>query len=312
MAYPVTEGEVDFDAPNAGKPAKTWYRIIGNLDSSSIPIITLHGGPGGGHNYMKSLSDLYEKYGIPVILYDQIGCGNSTRFSDRVGDTAFWNFELFFQELDNLIDHLKLRENGFHLLGQSWGGMFGGAYACRRPRGLKKLVLASGPGDVPLFMAGLKKLVSQLPPDVRKTIEDCEARGDYESEEYEKAGMVFYARHVCRLDPFPEDVLATFGNLTEDKACYMTIQGPSEFTVIGSMKDWVPAKDAHNIEVETLLINGRYDEVTDSCVAPWFKNIPKVKWVTLENSSHMAHWEERDRFMQVCADFLLPDGTSSS
>ena len=70
------------------------------------------------------------------------------------------------------------------------------------------------------------------------------------------------------------------------------------------MKDWEGWQDAHNIGVETLLINGRHDEVTDVCMAPWFKHIAKVRWVTLENSSHMAHFEERERYMQLCGDFL--------
>ena len=75
---------------------------------------------------------------------------------------------------------------------------------------------------------------------------------------------------------------------------------------MGSLKDWEGWQDAHKINVETLLINGRYDEVTDASVEPWFKHIPKVKWITLENSSHMSHYEERERFMQVVGTFLSP------
>jgi pimeloyl-ACP methyl ester carboxylesterase len=56
--------------------------------------------------------------------------------------------------------------------------------------------------------------------------------------------------------------------------------------------------------VETLLLNGYYDQVQDESVLPWFEEIPKVKWVQLPNSSHMGHWEERERFMQVVNSFL--------
>jgi hypothetical protein len=31
----VTEGEVSFDVPAAGKPCKTWYKVYGDLSSSS-------------------------------------------------------------------------------------------------------------------------------------------------------------------------------------------------------------------------------------------------------------------------------------
>lgn len=74
--------------------------------------------------------------------------------------------------------------------------------------------------------------------------------------------------------------------------------------IVGSFRDWEGWREAHKIEAETLLLNGRYDEATDQCIKPWFDHIPKVKWVTLENSSHMAHFEERDRFIQLVGEFL--------
>lgn len=221
-----SEGEIPFKAPSAGKPCKTWYKLVGSLDSSSSPLIALHGGPGAGHEYMTSLNDLHEQHQIPIIYYDQVGCGRSTHFQEKTGDESFWTFDLFIQELDNLVDHFGLREKGFYVLGQSWGGMLGAAYASRRPRGLKKLVLCGAPASMPLYMEACNYLLSQLPPDVRKTIEDCERKGDYESPEFENASMVFYKRHFCRLDPFPEEVQLGFKNLKEDPTSYLTMYVP--------------------------------------------------------------------------------------
>ncbi|KAI0880339.1 uncharacterized protein GGS22DRAFT_193399 [Annulohypoxylon maeteangense] len=106
------------------------------------------------------------------------------------------------------------------------------------------------------------------------------------------ASGVFYSQHVCRLDPSPSPIAAAFQHLYEDPAAYNTIQGPSEFTITGNFKDWEGWKEAHNINVPTLLVNGKYDEVTDSCARTWFNTIPRIRWVTLENSSHMTHFEE--------------------
>ncbi|KAI9644492.1 hypothetical protein NHQ30_006513 [Ciborinia camelliae] len=298
-----TEGEVAFEAPQAGKPCKTWYKIVGSLESGP-PLVALHGGPGAGHNYLLSLTDLHEKYGIPIVFYDQIGSGRSTHLREKKDDATFWTFDLYMRELDNLVDHLQLRASGFYLLGQSWGGMFGSQYAIGRPRGLKKLVICGGPASIPLLVKGFEMLIAQLPPDVREAIEDCNRRGDYSSHQFEKAAAVFYARHVCRLDPYPPEVSATFENMKDDPTAYLTLQGPSEFVVVGSFKDWEGWPEGHKIQVPTLLINGRYDEATDLCMEPWFRTIPKVRWVTLENSSHMGHWEDRDRFMEVCGGFL--------
>lgn len=198
---------------------------MGSLDSLSPPLIVLHGGPGGGHGYLAPLSELYETYKIPIIFYDQVGCGNSTHFREKMGDTSFWTFELFYAELDNLVDHFQLREKGFYLLGQSWGGILAGAYASRQPSpvGLRKLVISSGPASIPLYVKGCQKLLSQLPEDVRNALEDCDRRGDYESPEFEKAAAVFYGRHVCRLDPYPDAVTSAFANLKDDPTSYLTM-----------------------------------------------------------------------------------------
>ncbi|KAI0144839.1 Alpha/Beta hydrolase protein [Pestalotiopsis sp. NC0098] len=304
-AQSLFEGEVAFDAPGAGKPCKTWYKILGDLGPETTPLIALHGGPGGGHEYLKPLVDLHEKHGMTVIFYDQIGCGQSTHLQEKMGDDSFWTFDLFVKELDNLVDHLKLRENGFYLLGQSWGGMLGSTYAGLRPQGLKKLVLVSSPASIPLYLEGVQGLLADLPEETRKTLEECDRKGDHESEAFQNASLVWNKKHVCRIDPMPEPVQTAFKHLKEDPTSYLTMQGPSEFVIVGTaFKGWEGFKFGTDIEVPTLLINGKNDEVTNLCFEPWFRTIPKVKWVTLEGASHMSHWEERDRFIQLCGEFL--------
>ncbi|CAJ2502236.1 Uu.00g096300.m01.CDS01 [Anthostomella pinea] len=81
-------------------------------------------------------------------------------------------------------------------------------------------------------------------------------------------------------------------------------QGPSEFQLRGWIKDWEGWRPAHKIAVPTLLLNGRYDEVIDKAMEPWFYTIPRVRWVTLENSSHMGHWEDTERYIGLCGAFL--------
>lgn len=221
-AKSVTEGEVAFEVPDAGKACKTWYKIVGNLESGP-PLIALHGGPGAGHGYLLSLTDLHDKHGVPIIFYDQIGSGKSTHLREKVNDVDFWTFDLYIKELDNLVDHLKLRDSGFFILGQSWGGMFGALYASRRPKGLKKLVISSGPASIPTIMKEMARLITELPAEARDVLEDCNKRGDYESPEFEKAAAVFYARHVCRLDPYPPEIGSAFENLKDDPTAYLTL-----------------------------------------------------------------------------------------
>ncbi|KAK5105857.1 hypothetical protein LTR16_006489 [Cryomyces antarcticus] len=148
------------------------------------------------------------------------------------------------------------------------------------------------------------RLRKQLPQGVQEALQKHEDDGTTESKEYEAAVEVFYAKHVCRIDPMPKEVLDTFENIKVDPTVYHTMNGPSEFFVIGSLKSWDITDRLKNIQAPTLLINGYYDEATNLVSEPYFREIPHIKWFTFAESSHMPHWEERDRFMEVVSGFL--------
>ena len=218
------EGEIPFNIPNVKESCHTWYRVIGDLASTSAtPLVTLHGGPGACHEYLLPLRDLSTRHGIPLIFYDQIGNGRSTHLQEKTGDESFWTEELFFAELDNLIEHLGLRRQGFDLFGHSWGGMFGSKYASQHPQGLRRLVLASAPASVALFLKGQSFLRAKLPEDVRQVLDRCEREGKLESKEYEVACEVFYKRHLCLLDPWPEGVETALHHMSDDPTVYGTM-----------------------------------------------------------------------------------------
>ena len=80
--------------------------------------------------------------------------------------------------------------------------------------------------------------------------------------------------------------------------------GPNEFVILGPLKTWDVTDIVLNISQPTLVINGRWDMAQDNVVAPFVQNIPNVKWVKFEESSHMPYWEESDRYLQVVGDFL--------
>ncbi|KAJ7218856.1 peptidase S33 [Mycena rebaudengoi] len=107
----VVEGEVEFVVPAAGKPCKTWYKIVGDLHApiSCRPLVALHGGPGVNHEYLLILTDLTTAHGIPLVLYDQLGSGYSTRLPEKMGDVGFWMEQLFLDELDNQLSILGYR-----------------------------------------------------------------------------------------------------------------------------------------------------------------------------------------------------------
>jgi L-proline amide hydrolase len=115
---------------------------------------------------------------------------------------------------------------------------------------------------------------------------------------------VFYNRHVCRLDPWPEEVSRTFELMDLDNTVYINMNGPTEFHVIGTMKDWTIEDRLPQINVPALLISGKYDEATPEVVRPYVEKVPGIRWVLFEQSSHMPHVEEEAKCLATVSDFL--------
>jgi pimeloyl-ACP methyl ester carboxylesterase len=81
--------------------------------------------------------------------------------------------------------------------------------------------------------------------------------------------------------------------------------GVSEFEIEGFGKYWSMLNEIHKIKVPTLIINGTDEGASDEAIKPFFLGIDKVRWVKFAESTHLAHWEEREHFMKIVGDFLL-------
>jgi L-proline amide hydrolase len=278
----------------------TWYRVVGDLKSSKTPVMILHGGPGAGHNYCEPIADVLAQTGRAGVLYDQIGCGNSTHLPDKPKE--FWTPELFMEELVLLTEHLGI-SNKYNIVGQSWGGMLGMQFAIQKPKGLNAMVIADSPASMEVWVSEANKLRKELPPEVEATLLKHEAAETTEDPEYIAAVDVFYSRHLCRI-PQPPYVVASFDQLAADPTVYHTMNGPSEFHVIGSLKHWDIRPQLKEIQTPTLLVSGQYDEATPAMVKEINGLIPGSKWELFAESSHMPHVEEPAKFKRVVAEFL--------
>ena len=288
-----TEGFIPF------RGYRTWYRIVGNGEEpGKLPLLVLHGGPGASHDYLEPLEAMANT-GRRVIFYDQLGGGNS----DHPHNPSMWTVELFVEELGAVRKALAL--DHLHILGQSWGGMLGMEYALTQARGLASLTIADSPASLVQWVSEANRLRAQLPSEVQQTLLHHEQNGTTDSREYQDAMLVYYRRHVCRLDSWPDCVTRTFEKLAQYPEVYNTMNGPSEFHVIGTLKTWDITNRLHEIKVPTLLLSGRYDEATPIIVEPIQRSIPGSEWIIFENSSHMPHVEETELYLQVLDRFLM-------
>ncbi|MFV0359404.1 proline iminopeptidase-family hydrolase [Tropicimonas sp.] len=280
--------------------SRTWYRVTGDLGSGRLPLVVAHGGPGCTHDYVDSFKDLAAG-GRAVVHYDQIGNGRSTHLREKSPD--FWTVNFFLGEMEALLAHLGIAGR-YALLGQSWGGMLGAEHAVRQPAGLRGLIIANSPASMPLWVAGASKLRAELPAEVEETLDRHENAGTTDHPDYVAATDIFYARHVCRIQPYPAEVQRTFDAMADDPTVYHAMNGPNEFHVIGTLKDWSVIDRLPQIAVPALVLRGAHDEATEECVQPYLDMIADVRGHVFADSSHMPHVEERADCMRVVEGFL--------
>lgn len=280
---------------------QTWVAIVGDAErerqEGHAPLLLLHGGPGACHDYIEAIAAV-SAAGRRVIIYDQQGCGNS----DQPDDPGRWTVDFYVREVDAVREALGL--DRLHILGQSWGGMLLMEYLVRRPDGVLSGTIASSPASMPMWVAETARLRADLPADVIAVLDRHEAAGTWDDPEYKAAVDVFYARHVCRVLPNPEPVTRSFAKIDRNPQVYRTMNGPTEFHVVGTLADWDITPRLHSIEVPILITSGRYDEATPAQMAHLAEHIPQAEWVIFEQSGHMSHAEEPDRYMAVLADWL--------
>jgi L-proline amide hydrolase len=293
MACKIQEGTIPF------KGYQTWYRIVGEGEEpGKLPLLCLHGGPGAAHDYLESLDTMADT-GRRVIYYDQLGCGHS-HIDESKPD--MWTVDLYVEEVDVVRQALGL--NHIHLLGQSWGGMLAMEYMLTQPKGIASVTIASSPASMIQWVEEANRLRELLPPEVNAALLKHEAAGTYSDKEYQDAMQVFYDRHVCRIVPNPEFVKRSFDQMGKYPEVYNVMNGPSEFHVIGKIKNWNVIPRLGEINAPTLVTSGRHDEATPLIAETVQKGIPGAKWVIFEESSHMAHAEEAERYMQVLNEFI--------
>jgi proline-specific peptidase len=271
---------------------KVWYQSVGGGDGT--PLLCLHGGPGFTHHYLERLADLGDRR--RVVFYDQLGCGNS----DRPDDSSLWTVERFVEELAVVRDALGLGD--LHLFGSSWGGMLAMQYVLDRTPALRSLVLCGSPASIPRWIRECAALLEAEPEDVRATISDHEARGVTACPEYQAALLGFYRKHVCRLDPWPDGLERSFAEAGYQ--VYQTMNGPSEFTVVGTLKDWDVTDRLGEIRVPTLLVGGRYDECRPEHLQDMQRRIRDSGLAIIEDASHLCFAEQPAEFSRVVNDFL--------
>jgi len=271
-----------------------WWKKVGS--GSKPPLLTLHGGPGAGHNYLLPLAALADDR--PVIFYDQLGCGQA----DSPQDEKIYTIQRSVDEVDAVRKALGLGR--IVLYGQSWGTVLAIEYLCQgRGQGVEKLILSGALASVPQAAAGQQRLIDELPNGGGKRMHALEAAHQEASPEYQKLVELFYSLHVCRVSPPPPEAAQSFEIIAKSIA-YRVMNGPNEFTITGVIKDWDRRKDLGLIKLPTLIQTGEYDEVTLDCHETIRQGIEGSSLEIFKDCSHLIIAEQPAKYVASVRKFL--------
>lgn len=272
--------------------------VLGDI-SKGVPLIILHGGPGGCVERYEPLEKLAE-FGVPLIFYDQLGCGYSK--VPRIHKIS-WNFRIFLDEFENLVRYFKLER--YNVLGHSWGGMLALEYVCNfEHKGLEKLILFSTLPSTKIWNDEHLKMLDEFSPEERTALLNENDGKEFDKEIYKKAIKKFYKNHVGKRskDVYP---FKTKRFPKTNKEIYEKMWGKSELFGTGTLLDWNVESKLHTIDVPTLILSGALDESTPKMNELMNKEIKNSKWVLLKKSHHIGYAEEADLVVETIRQFIL-------
>lgn len=277
---------------------KTYYRVVGKNTGNKKPLVLLHGGPGSTHNYFEVLDRIAEEDGRQLVMYDQIGCGNS--YVENRPD--LWNSKVWIEELIELRKHLGLDE--IHLLGQSWGGMQTLEYVCNyKPEGLKSIILSSTLPASWLWAEEAQRMIAQMPRDMQDAIKKATESGDYSSPEYQAAEAEYMRQH-CAGEVTENDPECLRRPKKAGRESYVVGWGPNEFTPLGTLKDYDVIDQLGDIKEPALIINGGNDLCTPYVAKFMYDRIPNSEWELFRTCRHMCFVEDNDHYVEVLKKWM--------
>jgi len=268
-----------------------WYRVTGS--GAATPVVLLHGGPGYSSYYLKSLEALHDER--PVVIYDQLGAGKS----DRVTDTTLFNIPRFVAELDSLRAHLGYQR--WHVFGHSWGTILGLEYYRAHPDRVASLTLGSAAIDIPAWEKNVKRMIATLSDSSQRAIKAREADGNFAAPDYQAANAEFMSKYVVRTAP-GADLDSTLS--TYNEVLYGYMQGPSEFTITGTLKHYNATGFLKDVKVPLLFTVGEFDEAHPPTIRKQAALARGAEVAVIPGAAHLTTWDNPIEHTRVVREFL--------
>ncbi len=268
-----------------------WYKVTGT--GSATPVMLLHGGPGFSSYYLKPLEELGNDR--KVVRYDQLGGGKSSGLTD----TTKMNIAHFVAELDSLREHLGYDK--VHLVGHSWGTILGLEYYRAHPQHVASLTLASAALDIPQWERHALVLLKTLPDSMQRAVKKREAEKKFDEPDYQAALGAFYDKYVW-LHPVKADLDSMMQQM--NASIYNYMQGPSEFTITGTLKQYDATPFLKSVKVPTLFTVGEVDEADPVTIRKHAAMVPGARITVIPGAAHITTWDNPKAMVSAVRDHL--------
>lgn len=261
-----------------------WVSVNGDVNATAMPVVFIHGGPGGTHTGFGGLTALADQRA--VILYDQLDSG----MSDRPGNPANWRVARFVGELEAIRRALKIER--WHVVGHSWGAAIALEYAAAYPDHVASTVLGGTFISTPHWILGTNLLVRDLAPEVQRDILACDGNTPPPTETCKAAERAFSATYNGRPDaPPPPPQAKAYWERTKGKGfngtLYNSMWGPSEFSARGSLVGYDATPLLGKLDGKrTMFLVGQYDEARLDTVRDFVRLTPGAELAVVPGGSH--------------------------
>lgn len=143
--------------------ARIWYRVAGDWDGRSAPVVFLAGGPGGNSYVFAKLAGPSLEPDNLMVYYDQRGTGRSERPAS--GDYAI---STLVDDIEALRVHLRVPRIAF--LAHSFGAILALEHAAKYPDRVEAAVLAGPLWNAPLSCREHIERLAVLRPEAHRAL----------------------------------------------------------------------------------------------------------------------------------------------
>lgn len=270
---------------------RIWYKVSGT--GTGTPMILIHGGPGMGSFYLKSMEALGDDR--PVVRYDQLGVGKS----DRLTDTTLMTIPRYVEELDSLRRTLKYDK--VFLNGNSWGTIVAVEYYKAHPDKVAGILFSGEAFDINAAEKEINAAVAKLSPEAQAAFAQYNKDKNLEAPAYKKAVDEFYAKNVFRR-PVKADLDSMMAMIGAEQ--YRYFQGENETMVVGTLKGYSAMSILPTIKVPVLMTTGEFDELGPKTIEQHAKLIPGAKFIVYKDAAHVTQWDAAEQSVKDAREFF--------